>query len=176
MPVGRTLSNASLTWDDTTDCTLCVAPITLAGGSHPATPSKGVSTFTHKLCNPILLDPRKSVILDSAPPTVGDGFPHMHSLPPQPVTGFTAKLPQLHLTHKLIMWPSSINTKLTLLEGLQHSRNPLRTTVMITTNIHDPTHTQRACQIRNDVYSIAHVNNKRATKQSKVNIAQAHEL
>ena len=158
------------------DCTLCMAPITLTGGCHPATPSKGVSTFTHKLCNPILLVPRKSVIVDSADLAVGDWFPHTHSLPPRPVTGFTAKLPQIHLTHKLLMWPSSINTKLALLEGLQPSRNPLRTTFMIITNIYDPTHTQRACQIRNGVYSIAHVNNKRATKQSKVNIAQAHEL
>ena len=67
-----------------------------------------------KLPYPILLVPRKSVILDSANFAMGDWFPHMHSLPPRPVAGFTAKLPQIYTHPSLFVDTSSQRSKLVI--------------------------------------------------------------
>lgn len=97
--------------------------MTRPGVCYPATPCKGVSTRrTHKLCNPILLVPRESIILGPAVPALRDRLPYMDPFPPGPVTGLTCKLPELHPLHPLCLYVGCPNS---LSQLFSHDSNPI---------------------------------------------------
>ena len=69
----RLPSYAALAWDNTAHVALSLASVARAGGCHLPTPPKGVPTlWTHKLCYPIFLIPRKRIVFGPTDLALGD--------------------------------------------------------------------------------------------------------